>query len=176
MNNKKSLIVADTYNFTRLTYYLNGKKEEKPENQDRILVPISKTKKYSYENTINTIINRIEKESKNDEYDLYITSIGLIDFQKNEKSNRKIVNSIEYLDKKIKELIDIFLEKNMEVLIISASGYFEDKNSFKNTRKTPLILVGEKYKKETNISNFNMLDTQDEYYDISEVYDVLMEL
>ncbi|NCC71074.1 hypothetical protein EOM09_05830, partial [bacterium] len=174
-NNKKTLLIGDTYNFTKLTYYLNGKKEEKPENQDRILIPISKTKKYSYENTINTIVNRIIKETKNDEYDIYITSLGLVDFLKNEKNNRKIINSIEYLDKKIKELVDIFLEKDEDVFIISPSGYFEDVNSFKNTRKTPLILVGEKYKKETNISNFNMLYMQDEYYDISEIYEVLCE-
>lgn len=174
-NNKKCLIIGDTYNFTRLTYYLNGKNEEKPVNQDRILIPISKTKKYSYENTINAIVNRIIKESKSDEYDNYITSIGLVDFMKNEKNNRKIANSIEYLDKKIKELVDIFLEKNMDILIISTLGYFENMSSFKVNRKTPLILVGEKYKKETNISNLNMLDTRDEYYDISEIYDVLIE-
>lgn len=174
-NNKKNLIIADTYNFTKLTYYLNGKKEEKPENQDRILIPISKTKKYSYENTINTTVNRIIKENKNNEYDIYIISLGLVDFMKNEKNNRKIINSIEYLDKKIKELVDVFLEKNMDIIIISASGYFEGINSFKNNRKTPLIMIGEKYKKETNISNLNMLYMQDEYYDISEIYEVLIE-
>ncbi|MCF7796107.1 hypothetical protein K9M42_03360 [Patescibacteria group bacterium] len=174
-NNKKCLVVGDTYNFTKLTYYLNGKKEEKPVNQDRILIPISKTKKYSYENTINTTVNRIIKESKNDEYDIYITSLGLVDFMENEKNNRKIINSIEYLDKKIKELIDTFLEKNEEIFIISALGRFENMSSFKVNRKTPLILIGEKYKKETNISSLNMLYTQDEYYDISEIYEVLCE-
>lgn len=152
-NNISIFSIAETEKYAHITYFFNGLKEEKRPNETRVLI---KSKSYFHDYTkmpemsacqiTDSVINSIENDPK----DFYLINYANADMVGHSGDLNSTIEAIKYLDKEIKRLKNILVEKyNGTIYITSDHGKAEElynpKSKLKitshTTNKVPFIVV-----------------------------------
>ena len=153
-NNLKQLKIAETLRLASLTYFFNGSRDIKYQNEEWKTISSSVNNKDFNDSASNLIFKELFKElDKEKPADFIVASISAINLSASEGNVNKTKKTICEVDKKLKKLVTKILEKNARLIVSSATGNAEkmidlgtdmlDKEITNNP--LPIILVGEGY-------------------------------
>jgi len=142
-NNKKVFVVAETEKYAHVTYFFNGMKEQKLDNETRILIPSVKAKNYIEHPEMSALeITKIILGSlKKDTCDFYLVNYANADMVGHSSDFEATVKACEILDAELKKLFDEVVIKLGGVMFITADhGNAEEKlDSFGNPKSAHTI-------------------------------------
>jgi len=156
--NFKQLKITETERLAALTYYFNGRSENKFNGEDWKIVS---SKAGDHDVSPVLVANRISKELinalKSEKYNFIVVAMPTLDLMA-ETGDLKLLNkAIEAIDKNIKKIVEIVLDKKGVLVISAASGNAESMKSMFTelvdkeitNNPVPLIIVGENFKGKT---------------------------
>lgn len=125
-NNLKQLKIFDSERLAALTYFYNGRREEKMPQEDWITIS-SATSKTPYDAKLST--KRIFQESvravKDEEYDLIVASCSILDYVASLGDMKQTIETMEAVDRYVKKLASEVLDKDGILIITSTQGNAE---------------------------------------------------
>ncbi len=163
----KQLHIAETEKYAHVTYFLNGGKEDKLQNEDRILVPSPRVATYDLkpEMSVFEIAKKSEEALSTHKYQFIIINFANPDMVGHTGNFDAAVKSIEATDKAIKILFDSVIKNSYCMLITADHGNVEEMYTAETgqiskdhtTNPVPIILISHANKKNTP-SNQNQID------------------
>jgi 2,3-bisphosphoglycerate-independent phosphoglycerate mutase len=125
---KTQLRIAETEKYAHVTYYFNSGREISFPGEDRAMVPSPNVKDYSNtpEMSAETVANRVIKEIEKDKYDLIVMNFANPDMIGHTGNYEATVESLKFLDKEIKKIVDTATSMGGAVLITSDHGNAEE--------------------------------------------------
>lgn len=151
-HNLTQLRIAETEKYAHVTFFFNGGREIKFNNEDRILIQSPKVATYDLQpemsaiNLTDTLINEISKNK----YDVIICNYANADMVGHTGNYPATIKAIETIDKCLKKLGDAVFAKNGQMLITADHGnaecMFDDSTQQPHTAHTaelvPLLYIG----------------------------------
>lgn len=153
--NLRQLKIFDSERLAPLSYFYNGRREEKLELEDWITIT-SKSKKLAYD--VHISAKKIFQESieavKDENYDFIVASCPIIDYMATNGDMATTVEAIEKIDKSVKKLASEILDREGTLIITSVQGNAEKMmdmtTDLPNTKMTdnplPLIMISNNFK------------------------------
>ncbi|MFC1645454.1 2,3-bisphosphoglycerate-independent phosphoglycerate mutase [Patescibacteria group bacterium] len=125
---KKQLRIAETEKYAHVTYFFNGGAEDPWPGEDRLLVPSPSVSKFDQtpEMSAGEVTEKIIKAIDSDKYDFILVNYANADMVGHTGNMDAVVKSIEFVDKKLGELITATLKKDGCVLITADHGNAEE--------------------------------------------------
>ncbi|MDO8512723.1 MAG: 2,3-bisphosphoglycerate-independent phosphoglycerate mutase [bacterium] len=125
---KTQLRIAETEKYAHVTYYFNSGREISFPGEDRVMVPSPNVKNYSDtpEMSAKVIADHVVKEINKDKYDLIIMNFANPDMIGHTGEYDATVESLQFLDKEMKKIIDVTIAKDGAVLITADHGNAEE--------------------------------------------------
>jgi bisphosphoglycerate-independent phosphoglycerate mutase (AlkP superfamily) len=166
INNLKQLKIFDGERMAALSYFFNGRREEKLSKEEWIIISATDKQKtfdplLSFEKTIKSIIKAVKDES----HDFIVASSSLLDYLAATGNLIETMKAAEAIDKLLKRLANEVLASGGVLLISSAHGNaekmknlatdLEDREMTNNP--VPLIFVSEELSGKT-ISHYDAPD------------------
>ena len=127
-NGLKQLHVAETEKYAHVTFFLNGRKEEKFTGEDRILVPSPNVTNYSESPHMNAEQITIEtlQALQTDKYDFMAINYANADMVGHTGDISATVNSIEKVDACLSRLVPEIVKKGGTCFIVADHGNAEE--------------------------------------------------
>lgn len=156
-NKLKQLRITETEKFAHLTFFLNCKKEEAFEGEDRIMLDsYSDIKTHDQRPEMRTpdISQEIIQDIKANSHQVIFTNLCNCDMVGHTGNLKATIKGVEAVDKAIKEIVDQGLKKNFNIIITADHGNAEEMAEEKtgntitshSTNPVPFILISKKYK------------------------------
>lgn len=154
---KKILKIAETEKYAHVTYFFNGGKEEVYPGEKRILVPSATMPHYDKypEMAALEITNKILDTINENESNLIVVNYANPDMVAHTGNFQATIKAVEFIDKQLKTLLGLVLEKKCYLLISSDHGNAEEMihprtgepNPEHSANPVPFYLVNDEYKK-----------------------------
>lgn len=155
-NNKTIFSIAETEKYAHVTYFFRGENEQAVKNEERILIPSIKAHDYiKYpEMSAKEITERVLQELDDNKYDFYLVNYANADMVGHSGDFDATVKAVEFLDKQLKQLYDIVVEKMNGTLFITADHgkaeqMYNDVTAQSQTGHTinpvPFLMINKKY-------------------------------
>ena len=127
LHHKKQLHIAETEKYAHVTYFFSGGKEKPFPGEKRFIIqsPSVSTFDKKPEMSAQEITEKVIDEIKKDNLDFIVLNFANPDMLAHTGNIKATINGLEFLDIKIKEIIDFVLEKNGAVFITSDHGNAE---------------------------------------------------
>ena len=124
--NLRQLKIFDGERLAALSYYFNGRREEKAPLEDWLNIT-SASKKVSYDVNLSTkkIFQEAMKAVKSENYDFIVASCPVLDYLAATNDIKIVVSAVEMLDAVLKKLSSEILERNGVLIISSTHGNVE---------------------------------------------------
>ena len=113
--------IAETEKYAHVTYFFNGGREEKLENETRVLVPSITRKQYDQfpEMSAPTITEAVLDSLKTNPHDFYVINYANADMVGHTGNFDATLNALECLYKQLKQLIDEIVIKQKGIVYIT---------------------------------------------------------
>lgn len=123
----KQLKISGSESFTYSNFYFNGKNDKKLEGEERILIPALPIKDYKENFKINTaqITDELIEAIDSEKYNFILTTFNILDSLSVNSSTEEIIDNIIFLDKQLKKILKIALNKRANLIITSTHGNIE---------------------------------------------------
>lgn len=154
-NTLKQLRIAETEKYAHVTYFFNGGIENPYVNEDRIVIPSPRVESYAQQPKMSApaITERLLKEINKNVYDFILVNYANADMVGHTGDMDATVTAVEYLDKALKEVSQLVLEKEGVMLITADHGNAEEMfdmqtgsiNKEHSTNPVPFIIIGKGY-------------------------------
>jgi len=148
----KQLRIAETEKYAHVTFFINGGREEKYENEDRILIPSPKVSTYDQQPEMSAleVTQKLVAAIESKQYDLIICNYANPDMLGHTGKFQETVNAIETIDSCIQQLVDASEKSGSELIITADHGNAEimenEETGQAHTAHTnepvPLIYIG----------------------------------
>lgn len=137
-NGKKVLKVSESTKYAHVTYFFNGGIEEPFEGEERIHVITQKTNDYAFTPFMRAkeITEETIKAIKSKKYDMIVVNYSNADMIGHTGNYDAMVNSLEMLDKCVKEVVDTAKECKNFVLLCADHGNAESMRDEQGTPQT----------------------------------------
>jgi len=114
--------IGETEKFAHITYFFNGGKEERLEHETRVLIPSIKAKDYSEkpEMSAEKITAAVIDSLKHNPKDFYLINYANCDMVGHSGDFQATVKAVECIDRELKKLYDVAIEKMDGVMYITA--------------------------------------------------------
>ena len=124
--NLKQLKIFDSERLAALSYYFNGRREEKAPLEDWSTIT-SASKKVSYDISLSTkkIFQEAIRAVKSENYDFIVASCPILDYLAVSSEIKTVVEAVEMLDGALKKLASEILDRNGVLVISSVHGNVE---------------------------------------------------
>jgi len=153
----KQLRVTETEKFAHLSFFLNCKREEAFEGEDRIMLDSSsdiKTHDERPEMRAPDIVKEIVQAMEEKTHEVIFTNICNCDIVGHTGNFKAAVKAVEVVDKAVAEIVRVGLKQGYEVLITADHGNAEEMRDEKiketltahTTNPVPFILVSKRFK------------------------------
>ncbi|MCK4465055.1 MAG: phosphoglycerate mutase (2,3-diphosphoglycerate-independent), partial [Bacteroidales bacterium] len=161
---KKQIRIAETEKYAHVTFFFSGGREEKFENENRILIPSPKVPTYDMQPEMSAYLveDAIVKELKKQEADFVCLNFANCDMVGHTGIYEAIVKAVETVDECVGEVVKTAKENNYTALIIADHGNADNAvnpdgtpNTAHSLNPVPCILVSDKYE---NIKNGILAD------------------
>lgn len=170
-NGLKQLHIAETEKYAHVTFFFNGLKEEKLENEERILIPSPSVDSYDQkpEMSANEICKSLKENLSQDNFDFYVVNFANPDMVGHTGNLNASVKAVESVDNCLSQIVPIILEKDGTAIITADHGNVEEVVDLKNGEinkehsnfPVPFLIVNNKFKGKNNgISLENMYKMQ----------------
>ena len=144
--------IAETEKFAHVTYFFNGRKEEKLEYETRALIPSIKVKDYSQipQMSAAKITAAVIDSLINDPKDFYLINYANCDMVGHSGNFEATIKAVECVDTELKKLYDVAVEKMGGVMYVTADHgnaeqMFDEDTGQPNTAHTtnpvPFIVI-----------------------------------
>ncbi len=153
-NNLSQLRIAETEKYAHVTFFLNGGREIKFPNEDRILIPSPKVATYDVQPEMSAYIltDKLIAEIDKDKYDVIVCNYANADMVGHTGNYPATIKAIEAIDESLRRLGQKVLAKNGQMLITADHGnaecMFDETTKQPHTAHTselvPLLYVGNK--------------------------------
>ncbi len=151
------LRIAETEKYAHVTFFLNGGREVKFNNEDRILIPSPKIATYDLQPEMSaiTLTDKLIAEIAKDKYDVIICNYANADMVGHTGNYPATIKAIETIDQCLQRLWHTILAKNGQMLITADHGnaecMFDENTKQPHTAHTselvPLLYVGNNHLK-----------------------------
>lgn len=122
----KQLKVFDSERLAPISYFFNGRREEKLLGEDWISVSVANSEdSYNIFEANKKIFQETVKAVKEDNYDFIVATCPIFDYLATNSDTLELVSAIEGVDKQIKKLATEIIDKDAILLISSAHGHAE---------------------------------------------------
>ncbi len=118
----KQLRIAETEKYAHVTFFLDGGKELKLKNEDKIMIPSPKVATYDLKPEMSAIELTDKLVSVMDNYDLIICNYANCDMVGHTGKLEETIKAVETVDKCLKRVIDKAQEIGMTLFITSDHG------------------------------------------------------
>ncbi len=152
----KQLYIAETEKFAHVTYFLNGGYAEPVGNEDRIMIKSRVTDSFVKfpKMSADSITQVAADNMKNDVYDFIVINYANADMVGHTGNLPATIKAVECLDRQIKILEKVVLEKGGNLIITADHGNADDMidfdsdqpNTYHTKNPVPFLLVSEKFK------------------------------
>ena len=154
-NSKKQLHIAETTKYAHLTYFFNGLREEKFENETDILIPSNNDYLSSPEMKAKEITEKILEELNSVSHEFVVANFANPDTLSHSGNIEMTIKGIEAVDEMISRIYKTAQTKETTILITSDHGNAEnmtytrsgEKETKHNLNPVPLFLVKNNFKK-----------------------------
>jgi len=156
LGNMKQLYIAETEKFAHITYFLNGGYADSVDGEDRVMIksPIVDSYAKLPEMSASEITQFVADKIKNNVYDFIAINYANADMVGHTGNLEAAIKAVECLDKQIKILEKLVLEKNGNLIITADHGNADDMidfdcdqpNTFHTKNPVPFLVVSEKFK------------------------------
>ena len=158
-NNLKQLRISETEKYAHVTYFFNGGREEKSPGEDHVLVPSPQVASYDLtpEMSAIKITDQLIAFIKQDIYDFILVNFANADMVGHTGNIKAAVKAIETVDKCLKRLAEIVLDKNGVLMVTADHGNAENMFNMQTGEidkehtadPVPFILVGKQFEGKT---------------------------
>jgi 2,3-bisphosphoglycerate-independent phosphoglycerate mutase len=126
---KTQLRIAETEKYAHVTYYFNSGREISFPGEDRVMIPSPNVKDYSSTPPMSAeaLTDRVVSEIEKRKYDLIVMNFANPDMIGHTGNFEATVESLQFLDKQMKKIVDTALAQGGAVLITSDHGNAEEK-------------------------------------------------
>lgn len=154
-NNRKQLHIAETIKYAHITYFFNGLKEEKFENETDILIPSLSDYAKNPAMRANEIAEKVIEEMEKGFHEFTAVNFANPDMLSHTGDFEATVKGIEATDEAVGKIYQAAQKTGTVILITGDHGNAEnltylgtgEKESRHNPNPVPLYLVGEEFKK-----------------------------
>ncbi len=155
-NGKKQIRIAETEKYSHVTFFFSGGREEKFENEKRILIDSPKVATYDLDPEMSAykVKNAIIKELEKNEVDFICLNFANADMLGHTGIYNSILKALKTVDNCVEEVTEVAKKNNYNIMIIADHGNSDftiNKDGSPNTAHTlnpvPCILISENYKK-----------------------------
>jgi 2,3-bisphosphoglycerate-independent phosphoglycerate mutase len=153
-NGLRQLRIAETEKYAHITFFFNGGVEKMENGEDRVMIPSPNVKTYDMEPRMNAaavtraVIDRVKSEI----YDVIVINFANPDMIGHTGNIPATIESLEYVDECMRQIIDAVREKGGTAIITADHGNVErmiDDNgepmTSHTTNKVPFILVDDNF-------------------------------
>ncbi len=155
-NGKKQLRIGETLKYAHVTYFFNGLKEGKFENETDILIPSLENYIEKPEMKTKEITEKIIEDIEKNYNDLVVANFANPDMLSHTGDFEATVRGIEFVDEAIGRIYQAAQKRGVTILITGDHGNAEnliylgtgEKESRHNLSPVPLYIVNEELKKE----------------------------
>lgn len=153
--NYRQLKIFDSERLAPLSYFFNGRREEKLKLEEWITVSaLSKNSSYDISLASKRIFQEASVALKSENYDFIVASSSVLDYLASTSDLGTIIEAIEEVDKRLKKLANEVLDKNGVLIISSAHGNAERmidlKTDLADNKMTnspvPFIIISNEFK------------------------------
>ena len=141
----KQLRIAETEKYPHVTYFFNGGEENPNPGEERIMIPSPKVPTYDLqpEMSADKLTEALIRELENQNHDLAIINFANPDMVGHTGNMGATIRAIEFIDKKLKQIVESAREHNYEIMIISDHGnadcMLQDDGSAHTAHTTALV-------------------------------------
>jgi 2,3-bisphosphoglycerate-independent phosphoglycerate mutase len=156
---KKQIRIAETEKYAHVTFFFSGGREEKFENENRILIPSPKVATYDLQPEMSAfkvkdaIVDELNKQSA----DFVCLNFANGDMVGHTGVYEAITKAIEAVDQCVSEVVEAAKANGYEAIIIADHGNADNavnqdgsENTAYSLNPVPFILVSERFKKVKN--------------------------
>lgn len=148
--------IAETEKFAHVTFFINGNRNEPYNKEERLLVPSPNVASYAQkpEMSIFEVKDNLIKQLKSGDFGFYICNIANGDMVGHTGDFGAAVKAVEAIDGVLKEVVDICIDKQIQLLVTADHGNIEqmvdpltgNPHNEHTSNPVPVILVsGKKY-------------------------------
>lgn len=155
-NGKKQLRLAETTKYAHVTYFFNGLKEEKFENETDVLSPSIENILENPEMKVKEIAGKIIEEVKNGNHEFTVANFANPDMLSHTGNFEATIKGIEAVDEVIGRIYKTTQNEKVVIIITGDHGNAEnltylgtgEKEARHNPNPVPLYLIAKELKKE----------------------------
>lgn len=157
-NNLKQIKITETERLAALTYYFNGKIEDKALGEEWKIIS-SQAEDSSVKPAVvsGKIFRELIKAIRSENYKFIAVSIPSIDLAVMNRDIKVVKKTIESIDKNLKKIVEIVLNLKSVLVLSSACGNAENMKSMftelidkqMTNNPVPIVIVGEDFKGKT---------------------------
>jgi 2,3-bisphosphoglycerate-independent phosphoglycerate mutase len=151
----RQLRISETEKYAHVTYFFNGGREEKSDNEEHVLVPSPQVASYDLKPEMSAYIvtDLITKSINDDQYDFILVNFANPDMVAHTGNIDATVKAVEVVDECLDKIIKLVLEKNGVALITADHGNAETMINMQTgqmvkehtANPVPFIVVGKQY-------------------------------
>ena len=125
--NLKQFHIAETEKYAHVTYFINGNLETPYNGEDRVIIPSPNVRSYAEKPEMSgeEVKDNLISQLKRSEHSLYICNFANPDMVGHTGDFKAAVATVEFLDKKIKEIVDVCVDESIPILITADHGNIE---------------------------------------------------
>ncbi len=166
-NNLTQLHISETEKYPHVTFFLNGQKDQIFKGEERVLIPSPHVffDELKPEMSLFKMSRRIVDCVNEGKTDFIVANISNAEVLAHGGDLKKTIKAVQSIDRAIGEIVDVVLNKNGVIFIVSDHGnaenmLFEDKKHKDHTANpVPFIVVGKNFISRKTFANFNMLSS-----------------
>jgi len=151
--------IAETEKYAHVTYFFNGNVEQPYPQEERMIIPSPNVLSYAEKPEMSgeEIKNNLIKTIKSQRHSFIICNFANGDMVGHTGNFDAAVKAVEFLDKKIKEIVDVCVERDSPLIITADHGNIEQMvdpstgEPYTEHTKNPVPLIAVSSKKITNI-------------------------
>ncbi len=137
-NSLTQLRISETEKYAHITFFMNGQVEIPNIGEERIVISSPKVATYDLqpEMSVFKVKERLIEEIKKEKFDFIVVNFVNADMVGHTAVLPAIIKALESVDSCTKEVVDVALSKNYEILITADHGNAEDQREIFRTSHT----------------------------------------
>lgn len=158
-NGLSQLRIAETEKYAHVSFFFSGGREEKFENETRILIPSQKVATYDLKPEMSApeVKKALMAEIKKNIHNLIVVNFANCDMVGHTGVYDAIVKAVETVDTAMGEVVELAIKNDYQILIIADHGNADNAlnddgtpNTAHSLNPVPCILINSEYKKIEN--------------------------
>ena len=155
----KQLHIAETEKYAHVTFFFSGGTEDPFDGEDRIVIPSPKVAAYSEkpEMSAKKVTEDLMKEIMSEKHDFIVVNYANPDMVSHTGEIKETVQSIEYTDKMLGDVVNLILSKGGQAMIVADHGNAEElvnlqtgeRDKEHSTNPVPCLVVGKQFEGKT---------------------------